>query len=185
MCARQNRVLDKKYERPCSTAPGLVELTCSDLFLDHQSGLQQTTVFVSRLRTDSTVGTEFTFIPLPTGRQASLTVTPATQYFFPPSGCHASLLEPGTLLPRDHSKSMWVQTGPNQETFLLLKDLFPPTGPRVPSPISLGLEIFFAVFKFFLLLLLCVRDCTWYTRGGQRLSLQSVYSFCCHMDPGA
>lgn len=54
---------------------------------------------------------------------------------------------------------MWVQTGPNQETFLLLKDLFLPTGPRVPPPPQSvwALRCFFAVFNFFIIIIsVCV-----------------------------
>lgn len=68
---------------------------------------------------------------------------------------------PSACFPGDHSKSMWVRSGTNQESLLFLKDLLPThrakasSGPRAPSFVSLGLGMFFAFF--FLNLYYCVR----------------------------
>lgn len=98
-----------------------------------------------------------------TGRQVSAAAAAtSTSYLLQGATRHSWTL---SLLPRDHSKSMWVRTGTNQETLLFLKDLLPThrakasSGPRALSFVSLGLGMFFAFF--FLNLYYCVRvtDC--------------------------
>lgn len=113
--------------------------------------MQQATVYFFTERMDSREKT---------GRQVSpAAAATSTSYLLQGATRHSWTL---SLLPRDHSKSMWVRTGTNQETLLFLKDLLPThrakasSAPRAPSFVSLGLGMFFAFFFFFNLYYYCV-----------------------------
>lgn len=68
-----------------------------------------------------------------------------------------------SLLPRNHSKSMWVQTDPNREAFPLLKDLLPTHGATNDLLYQSGpwnvFLLFLFLFFYYYYLCVCVTEC--------------------------